>query len=85
MGSKQFCCNIDFISEKIYGAKVPFGKEEEKRLIKHFTFHIKQLQTPSLEECREFIVLEEMFSSDYKNRSAKSVQDKVRSVIMKSK
>lgn len=65
--------------------KVPLGKEEEKRLIDYFTFHIKQLKTPSLEECSEFDFSEETFSSDFKNRSARSVQDKVRSVITKSK
>ena len=70
---------------KLYGAKVPFDKDEEKRLIGHFTFHIKHLKTPYLEECREFVVLEEMFCTGLNKRSAKSVQDKVRSVITKSK
>ena len=74
---------LSSISEKIYGTKVPFGKEEEMRFIIHFAFHIKQMKTPSLQECKEFAFLEETFSSAF--RPAKSVQDKVRSVIMKCK
>ena len=73
------------ISEKKFGAKVPFGNEEEDRLIDHFAVHIKQLKTPSLQECREFAFLQETFSDDLRHRSAKSIQDKIRSLIEKSK
>ena len=73
------------ISEKTIVAKVPFGMEEEKELIEHFTFHIKHLKTPSLQECREFAFMQDTFSDVYRHRSAKPIQDKIRSVIMKKK
>ena len=62
-----------------------FNQKEIKRIQTHFAFQIHQKKTPTLEECREFVFLENTFSKkQFKKRSAKSVQDKVRSLIMEA-